>query len=247
MSDENLLTAEIETTQTPETVTVSSKKPSGLPDKFWDKKKEEIRLEALLSSYLALEKKLSTMLPIPQNEDDKKRLQKLMGVPETAKDYRISVPNDLFDIDEELNERLLAKGFTEEQAQEVYDLAAEKLVPLIVEMAAEFQAGREVERLISHFGGPDKWREMSRQLLAYGKKNLPSDVLDGLSCSYEGVMALARMMKSDQPGLKTKSDASGGAVGEDDLYSMMKNPKYWRDKDPSFIAKVTEGFEKLYK
>ena len=241
MSDENLLTAEI--VASPEEA-VASKKPENLPDKFWDNKKEEIRVDALLSSYLSLEKKLSTMVPIPQNEDDKKRLQKIMGVPETAADYNVSVPNDLFEVDHSLNERLLQKGFTQEQVQEVYDLAAEKLVPLIVDMAAEFQADREVERLVAHFGGVDKWREMSRQLLSYGQKNLPNDVLDGLSCSYEGVMALARMMKSDQPSLK--SNGADDNSGENDLHAMMQNPKYWRDKDPSFVAKVTQGFEKLY-
>ena len=31
-----------------------------------------------------------------------------------------------------------------------------------------------------------------------------------------------------------------------DLQAMMSDPKYWRDKDPSFIAKVTEGFQRLY-
>ncbi len=234
MSDENLLTAEIETKAE------NTNKPANVPDKFWDGKKEEIRIEALLASYMALEKKLSTMIP----QDDKKRVQKALGVPETAKDYNVSVPNDLFDIDEELNERLLTKGFTEEQVQEVYNLAAEKLVPLIVEMAAEFQADREVERLVEKFGGVDQWKEISRQLLAFGKKNLPGDVLEGLSCSYEGVMALHRMMKSEQPNLKGSENAA--ASGEDDLHAMMKNPKYWRDKDPSFIAKVTEGFEKIY-
>ena len=244
MSDENLLTAEIETAEMPKE-TKKSNKPDGVPDKFWDAKKEEIRVDALLSSYLALEKKLSTMLPMPQNDDDKKRIQKVLGVPDRAEDYNVSVPNDLFDVDQELNERLLAKGFTEAQVQEVYNLAAEKLVPLIVEMAGEFQADREVERLIEHFGGVDKWKEMSRQLLAFGKKNLPADVLDGLACSYEGVMALARMMKADQPGIKGKGDAPNGN-NESDIYAMMKNPRYWRDKDPSFVAQVTAGFEKLY-
>lgn len=31
-----------------------------------------------------------------------------------------------------------------------------------------------------------------------------------------------------------------------ELQYMMRDPKYWRDQDPSFIAKVTEGFQKLY-
>jgi hypothetical protein len=33
---------------------------------------------------------------------------------------------------------------------------------------------------------------------------------------------------------------------EKDLQSMMKDPKYWRDKDPAFIAKVTDGFQSVY-
>jgi hypothetical protein len=202
-------------------------------------------VDALVASYLALEKKLSQMLPMPQNDDDRKRLYKAIGVPDTADEYQITVPNNLFDVDTDLNKRLHGKGFTPEQVQEVYDLAAEKMVPLILEMASEFQADRELERLVKEFGGLDRWKETSRQLLAYGKKNLPPDVLDGMACSYEGVMALYKMMKADEPGMKVKADASQ-ASDEADLIAMMKNPKYWRDKDPTFIAKVTAGFEKIY-
>jgi hypothetical protein len=27
---------------------------------------------------------------------------------------------------------------------------------------------------------------------------------------------------------------------------MMRDPRYWRDRDPAFIAQVTEGFKRLY-
>ena len=37
-----------------------------------------------------------------------------------------------------------------------------------------------------------------------------------------------------------------GSQNELDLQSMMRDPKYWRDQDPSFVNKVTEGFQKLY-
>ncbi|MEM6811174.1 MAG: hypothetical protein AAF549_01780 [Pseudomonadota bacterium] len=33
---------------------------------------------------------------------------------------------------------------------------------------------------------------------------------------------------------------------EKDLQSMMRDPRYWRDKDLSFIEKVTKTFERLY-
>lgn len=235
---DNLLTAEPSTPAT-------DGKPAGLPDKFWDAGKQEVRTEALITSYVALEKKLSQMLPVPESDDDRKRLYKIMGVPDTADEYQVNVPNDLFEIDPELNKRLHAKGFTGDQVQEVYTLAAEKMVPLILEMAAEFQADREIERLVAQFGGIERWKEVSRQLLAFGKKTLPPDVLSGMACSYEGVMALYKMMKADEPGLKLKSGATD-SLEEKDLIAMMKNPKYWREKDPAFIAKVTAGFEKLY-
>jgi hypothetical protein len=42
------------------------------------------------------------------------------------------------------------------------------------------------------------------------------------------------------------ADVGITAVDEKDLHSMMRDPRYWRDKDPSFIAKVTDGFQKIY-
>ena len=53
------------------------------------------------------------------------------------------------------------------------------------------------------------------------------------------------MMKSQEPGLKAQG-ASLEKSGEADLKAMMRDPKYWKEKDPQFIAKVTEGFKKMY-
>lgn len=33
---------------------------------------------------------------------------------------------------------------------------------------------------------------------------------------------------------------------EADLAKMMKDPRYWRDRDPQWIEKVTRGFQELY-
>ena len=148
--------------------------------------------------------------------------------------------------DEQINERLHEKGFTNDQVQFVYDLAAEVMVPMIVDMAGDFEADREVEKLVEHFGGVDKWQEAARQLLAFGQKNLPVDVLDTLSSSYDGVLALFRMMNNQEPGISVQVAETESGSGNLDLQSMMRDPKYWRDKDPSFVAKVTEGFQRLY-
>ena len=225
---------------------ISPQKPDNVPDKFWDAEAGTIRVDALLKSYAELEKKLSSSIPQPEDDETRARFLRAAGVPASADEYQVSVRDNLFEPDTELNKRLHAKGFNSEQVQEVYDLAVEKMVPMILDMAAEFQADREVERLIDYFGGQDQWREASRQMLAFGQKNLPQPVLEGMGSSYEGIIALYKMMQSEEPqtvGGETKPVSSNA---EKDLHSMMKDPKYWRDKDPAYIAKVTDGFKNLY-
>lgn len=201
-----------------------------IPDKFKDSNTGELKIDSLLTSYSELEKKLS----------------KTPSIPKSADDYCVNCDHGLFAADKDLNRRLHEKGFTNEQVQIVYDLAAEKLVPLVFQIAADYNAEREIEKLVKHFGGEEKWREVSRQLLAFGQKQLPADVLEALSSSYEGVMSLYRMMKGEEPGLSRNEAAQGTGSGELELQSMMRDPKYWRDQDPSFVAKVTEGFQSLY-
>ena len=201
-----------------------------IPDKFKDPSTGELKVESLLTSYSELEKRLSKAPSAPKSPDD----------------YCVNCDHGYFGVDKDLNAKLHAKGFTNEQVQTVYDLAAEKMVPMVFQMAADYNAEREIEKLVKHFGGDEKWREVSRQLLAFGQKALPADVLETLSSSYEGVLALHRMMKGEEPGLSRTADPQGAKQGELELQSMMRDPKYWRDQDPSFVSKVTEGFQKMY-
>lgn len=201
-----------------------------IPEKFKDPQTGELKVESLLTSYSELEKRLSRVPPVPKSHTD----------------YCVNCDHGYFGVDDEMNKKLHEKGFTNEQVQIVYDLAAEKMVPLVYQIAADYNAEREMEKLVNQFGGEEKWREVSRQLLAFGQKNLPGDVLETLSSSYEGVMSLYRMMKGDEPGLSRKAAPQGMGQNEMELQTMMRDPKYWREQDPSFVAKVTEGFQKLY-
>lgn len=201
-----------------------------IPAKFKDPQTGEVNMENFVRSYKELENKMSSK----------------PSVPKTPEEYCIDCAHGMFETDPEVNQRLHAAGLTNEQAQEVYNLAADKMVPMVSDIMRETKADREIEKLINHFGGPEQWKAVSRQLLAFGQKNLPADVLDNLSSSFEGVLALHRMMKSDEPGLKKEASVNGSAMGEQDLQSMMRDPKYWRDKDPAYVAKVTEGFKSMY-
>lgn len=202
-----------------------------IPEKFKNAETGEVRINDLAKSYKELEKKLSAQ---PR-------------APKSANEYCIECNHGLFEPDAELNERFLERGFTNEQVQFIYDVAAEKMVPMVTNIAADYAAERELEKLVAHFGGAEKWKTVARQLLAFGQKALPRDVLDTLASSYDGVLALHRMM-SGEAGVSVSESLRDNAGSREslDLQSMMRDPKYWRDQDPSFIAKVTEGFKRIY-
>ncbi len=205
--------------------------PAWLPAKFWDPETAQVRTEALAKSYQALENRLSRQ-PVPD-------------LPSHPGAYDIYIDDDLLDIDEEVNQRLYENGFSNTQAQLVYDLAAERLKPMIAQLAAQYENEREEQRLIEHFGGVERFAAIRPQLRAWGQANLSPSVYGNLVASAEGVIAMFEMMKNREPSLMR---AAGGPVGasEDDLKRMMKDPRYWKDRDPGYVARVRDGFRKLY-
>lgn len=222
---------------------ISSLPDMNIPDKFRDKETGKLRVDALLDSYRELEKRLSAA---PQNNSAPAPDGNLLHLPETAETYRITISHDMFTEDDAINQRLREKGFTNEQAQFVYDLAAEKMVPLILDIAREYEAERQIDRLIAAFGSRERYLEIARQLLAYGQKHLAPDVLEGLASSYDGVMALYRMMQSGKPMTPQNGPAPDASLDETALRTMMRDPKYWRDKDPAFVKKVSDGFRQVF-
>ncbi|PWC79525.1 hypothetical protein TSH64_14195 [Azospirillum sp. TSH64] len=259
-----------DTLLTESTAAADTVPPLPVPEKFRDPKTGALRVEALLKSYLELERRLSSQgqsrqAPPDTASDsppqaasldpasfdlamlDPAQRRRLLGAPETPDGYSIACDHGLFQSDPEINGRLHEAGYTADQAQLLYDLAAERMVPLIQTMAAEFQAEREVERLVARFGGEERWREVSRQLLAWAGKTLPPAAVEGLATTYEGVMALYAMMTGSEPAaLSMAGNRAGGGEGEAELRTLMRDPRYWRERDPAVIARVTEGFQRLY-
>lgn len=113
--------------------------------------------------------------------------------------------------------------FDRKVAMQVIDYLSEKgyLKDEWQPMDAEFQADREVERLVAEFGGLEQWEEVSLQLLEYGRRNLPPSVLEGMACSFEGVMALYHLMKGEASSLK---GGTSSATNETDLWIPMPQP-----------------------
>jgi hypothetical protein len=209
-----------------------AQRPDGIPEKFWDDSNGRVRTEALIKSYVELERKLGST--------------GTQDIPETPENYEINIQNEILTIDKSLNEALHKAGFTQKQAQLVYDLASDKLMPLVSEIAAVFEADGQVARLVSHFGNEERWRDASRQIRAWGTSHLPERVFEALSTTYEGVLAMQKMMAGDEPELARNGSTPEPLPTEADLKQLMRDPRYWRQQDPGFIRRVRDGFQRLY-
>jgi hypothetical protein len=208
------------------------RRPEGLPDKFWDEARGELRTDALANSYLQLEQKLGAMGGAE--------------VPADPSGYAIEAGDGIPEADPEVNARLHAAGFSQAQAQLVYELAGQYLAPMMSGMAAEFVAQAEQDRLAQHFGGRERWDELSGQIRDWGKANLGQEVYRALSGTAEGVKAIHRMMAEGEPALLRDGHAFGAPESEESLRALMRDPKYWRDHDPAVVARVQKGFQQLY-
>lgn len=208
-------------------------RPGDVPEKFWDNESCQIRTDALVKSYLELERKLGSTVH--------------RELPPTPEDYDINISNDFLSSDPEINKRLHAAGFSEDQVQIVYDLAGEHLVPMISDLASVFEAEQQTDRLMNHFGGQEKWGVTARQIGTWARSQLPSHVMEALSTTYEGVLAMHQMMTNAEPGMLRKSEAGGDVLSVADLKNLMKDPHYWRDQNPAVVEKVRQGFRVLYK
>lgn len=222
--------AEIET----ETVANESTRPEWLAEKFWDEEKGEARVEVLASSYAQLEKHFGT---------DGLSVGK---IPASAQEYNIKLGDIDTPVDAEIAERLFEAGFTREQAQVVYDLGVEQLAPAVMGLAADAEGERQINKLENHFGGRERWFETARQINAWGSANLAIETFDTLSSTYDGVIAMHQMMGANEPQVIGRAGSAPTGTSESELRQLMKDPRYWRERDPGVVAQVRGGYEKLY-
>ncbi len=222
-------------------------RPADIPEKFWDSEVGELRVDALLKSYRELERRLSSRMGPPgpdAPEEERRRWREMLGIPETPDAYEVTPKHELVGPDPRVNALLHEAGFTPAQVQLVYDLAAERLLPLIAEAAQQFEADRQLERLRDHFGGEERFRRVAAQIKAWGAAHLPPGVMEALSTTAEGVLAMERMMQGPEPRLQREAEAPAPA-DEAELRRLMRDPRYWRAREPEIVRRVTEGFRKL--
>lgn len=244
MADDNANAAPVATEQSSEVT-----KPDYIQDKFWNAERNEVNLENLASSYNSLESKLGS-----RTEDLTKQIrtdienEKLQNVPE---EYKLNIPeldsNVSLEINNEMpivqwwNQTARNSGLTQEQ----YDEG----VKVFVENATANLPNPDLE--VQKLGDSGKERIEAAEL--WSKKHLSPDAYNAISsfaATAEGVKALEEVMKltkdSNMPTSQTQVDVTADM---DDLKSMLKDPRYWDSsrRDPSYVKRVTELYEKAYK
>lgn len=234
-------------------------RPDSVPEKFWDPEAGQLRTDALLKSYLELERRLGAEPAGPPeaeatgDEADAPAESAAtvdepaaLHIPDDPNGYEIATDSELVAPDPEVNRRLHEAGFTQDQAQLVYKLAEDYLLPAVSEAYGEVFVQQELGKLEQAFGGPDGWQATAEQLRTWGKANLEHEVYDTLASSSDGVMAMHQMMQAREPRV-VHADAPAAATDEGQLRRMMQDPRYWRDRDPAFVGEVTRGFERLFR
>jgi hypothetical protein len=220
-----------------------------IPEKFRDPATGQLNADSLLSAYLDLERRMGGMVRVPgeaSSADELAAFRRALGVPDSPDGYCIECRHDLLTPHPEVNRRLHEAGFTSRQAQLVYDLAHEHVIPVIETMQSEFETRRGLDRLKDYFGGDARWNEAARQVSAWGRANLPPDIYQALAAHPEGIIAMQKMMGAGEPAMGKAPPGAEPPLSEAELKKMMADPRYWKKRDPAWIGKVQEGFAKLY-
>jgi len=231
-------------TEEPSAVT----KPEFVQDKFWDADKQEVNIENLASSYNSLESKLGS-----RTEDLTKQIrtdieaERLKNVPES---YKLNVPemeNTKIVVTEDMP---IVKWWAETAkdaglSQEQYDTG----VKAFIDNAVANLPNPDLEK--QKLG--DNGRERVEAANMWSKKHLSPDgysAISDLAGTANGVKAIEELMKltkdSAMPTSQTQVDVSANA---DDLKTMLNDPRYWDSnrRDPAYVRRVTELYEKAYK
>jgi hypothetical protein len=204
-----------------------------------------LNAESLLKSYSELERKIGAMVSVPSDESDEEtraKFRRAIGVPESPDDYP---DNPMFEDAKEIKERFLSIGLTKKQAESICQMAADFLAPTLEQIMSSHRESEAVGELRRFFGGEEKLHCALAEINSYAEKKLPPEAYEALCSSADGIKAIYGMMQPREPEIAANG-TEPAKLGESELRAMMRDPRYWRDRDAEFVRKIESGFRKLY-
>jgi len=219
-------------------------KPDWVADKFWNPDTKTVRSEQLGKAYNELEGKLRGNADAIREEI---RAEMIASAPD---EYTVNLSEDLkipdnVELDFSTDDPLVSWffGFAKENgmSQETVDKALNEYVGIELGNMVDIQA--EIGKLGDH--GQDRMMRVHNWL----ETSLTEDQLASLNPllnSAAQVEALETLMKKAGPS-DFDADSGGAPLSLEELRSMQNDKRYWQDKDPVFIKKVQDGYERLYK
>ena len=214
-----------------------------IPEKFLNED-GTLNTDSLLKSYNELEKKIGTMVSVPNSESDnatRERFNRAIGVPDDASQY----PTDEMFNDESVRQKFREIGLTCNQVEQIYKIANEFLLPVLSELFDMKSETNAIAELKNFFGGEEKMNDALHAIETFGNKFLPRDAFDALCSTPAGIQGVYKMMQSMEPHVEIQKNEKE-ILTDNDLRRMMQDPKYWRDSDPEYVRKIENGFKKLY-
>lgn len=209
-------------------------------ENFWDKDKNEVNVGALLKSQQDLRKQISSD-PSPKDGY-------VCNIPEEYKEILEADPSS------PLWKVAVAWAKEHKISQEDFDALAK---PYFDELAAPLknykeELANEEAKLDKIYG--NKKQEVKERIKNFFKNSgLSEDAevmneIGILTQTAAGVRALDALIKKSPSGMTMTSGSASAQTeySKEQLRSMMKDPRYWRDHEPGYVKIITEGFKKLY-
>ncbi|MBL0690544.1 MAG: hypothetical protein JJV93_02750 [Alphaproteobacteria bacterium] len=157
-----------------------------------------------------------------------------------------NIKSDILEDNSDINKRLIQAGLDNKQAQEVYNIIEELVLPELEKMSQDDFSSSEVDKIVDFFGSQDAWNKVADKLEQWGNAFLEPDEFKLLASSARGIMSMYYLMNAQEPDFNDNPDKKSAVPTEKSLKKIMQDPQYWREHNPEVVRKVDKGFAILY-
>lgn len=198
--------------------------------------------------------------------DGFRKAQAEKGVPESAAGYTIDLPDEvksaIFNFGEDGKDPVWEaitpvfheEGISQKGALAIVSKLAE-ILPTVAQAAGANDSAADFE--YASYGGADKAKPHIDGVTAWASAlhrdgKLSEKALNEIKLSLEygeglSMISELRVAMGAQPiPANISQQEAESTLTEEQLQTMVKDPRYWKTKEPDFIRQVDEGFQKVY-